>query len=99
MGVEEHRVVRFFPDYGARWCLWEDGSENYTPTATELGASAQLEDQIGEWYDFWEIHVEPGIGWDNPADREAWRTQGNRIVADLNEELNSKGIFVRQQFA
>lgn len=92
------REVRFFPDYGARWCLWEAGTENGTPFATELGASREVEARIGAWYDFWETHCPVFVGWDHETNLRAWRKEGHEIVAELRSELDGLDIDIVPQF-
>lgn len=95
---EDVREVRFFPDVGASWCLWVSGAENFTPTATELGASLELEDRITAWYDVWDSQRPWDGGFDSPEIQRAWRDEGDRIVLELRRELAGTGIRIVPRF-
>jgi hypothetical protein len=90
-------LIRFFPDYGARWCLWAS-SGNITPLATELGASRETEDRIGRWYDFWEQHCPPFDGWDDFENHRRWKREGHKIVAILREEVDDTSYDIQPEF-
>ncbi|MHC2184729.1 hypothetical protein [Rathayibacter agropyri] len=95
---ENFREVRFFPDLTASWCLWTSRVENITPTATELGASQEIEDRITAWYEVWESQRPWDGGFDSPDVERAWDEEGDRIVLELRRELDGTGIRIVPRF-
>lgn len=93
------RHVRFFPDIGAPWCLWEAGASNSTPYATQLGASQLLEDRITGWYEFWERHCNWENGFDSPGAKATWIAHGDGLLVDLRRELQDSDIRVTPLYA
>ncbi|PPG90636.1 hypothetical protein C5C31_04820 [Rathayibacter rathayi] len=96
--TDNFREVQFFPDATASFCLWASKVENITPTATELGASQELEDRITAWYQVWEDQRPWDGGFDSPDVRQAWRDEGDRIVLELRRELEGTGITIVPRF-
>lgn len=85
------RIIRLFPDYSRDWPLWENSTPTwdvgYTTTPETYGLSGALSNDMAAWNVFWETHFDPFDGWDNDADRERWRAQGETIAARLRAEV------------
>lgn len=81
------RLIRFFPDHGHRWPLWENGSATYTMTPDDYGLSDDLRGALREWYDDWERHVGAGVGWSDVPTRERWIRRGDELAAALGREV------------
>lgn len=76
-----------FPNFGNRWPLWENGSDNYTPTPADLGLSPELTQAIRDWYDLWEVHCDLDAGWDSRESAAHCVATGDLWVAQLREEI------------
>lgn len=53
----QRRLLRFFPDWGHRWPLWENGTDKYAMEPADFGLSEKLTLDLRDWYDFWEEHL------------------------------------------
>jgi hypothetical protein len=82
----ELRVVRFFPDHGHPWPLW-DSSVGYTASPRDLGLSADLTQSLRVWYDEWESAVGPGDPWKDSEAESAWLERGDELVLWLAREV------------
>lgn len=82
----ELRVVRFFPDHGHRWPLW-DSAVGYTATPEDFGLSSALTRDLRQWYDEWEVAVGPAEPWADPVAERNWEERGDLLALRLAEEV------------
>lgn len=82
----ELRTIRFFPDHGHDWPLW-DSKAGYTATPDEYGLSEELVAALRRWYDEWEAAVGPGDGWRDQEQRDDWIQRGDQLAAWLTREV------------
>ncbi|WP_434316858.1 hypothetical protein [Leifsonia sp. P73] len=82
----ELRVVRFFPDHGHRWPLW-DSSVGYTAVPEDFGLSGALTRDLRQWYDEWEAAVGPAEPWKDPVAERAWEDRGDVLAVRLAAEV------------
>lgn len=82
----ELHTIRFFPDHGHRWPLW-DPKAGYTATPDEYGLSDQLVMALRRWYDEWEAAVGPGDGWRDAEQHRSWADRGDELAAWLAREV------------
>lgn len=85
--TEPRRQIRFFPDTGHPWPLWETSPNARTPE--DYGLSDELTKGMRNWVEHWEAHFDPFRGWD--ADESAaWsRAEGDLLIADLRKEVGA----------
>lgn len=84
------RILRFFPDWGHEWPLWENGTEKYSMEPRDFGLSEGITARLRCWYDTWVEHfdIEYSDGtWTSDAVRLSWRDEGQRLVIDMQREL------------
>jgi hypothetical protein len=79
-------TIRFFPDHGHRWPLW-DSKAGYTATPDEYGLSDELVGALRRWYDDWEAAVGPGDGWRNAELHQSWVARGDELAEWLAREV------------
>ena len=91
----ELHMIRFFPDHGHRWPLW-DSRAGYTATPSAYGLSAALASALRRWYDEWETAVGPGDGWRNDQQHRAWMDQGDELADRLAQEVWDIGEVVAE---
>lgn len=82
----ELHTIRFFPDHGHDWPLW-DSRAGYTATPDDYGLSDELVTALRQWYDEWEAAVGPGDGWRDPEQQRFWVERGDELAAWLAEEV------------
>lgn len=82
----ELRTVRFFPDHGHRWPLW-DPSVGYTAGPEDFGLSVALTRDLREWYDAWEAAVGPAEPWKDPVAEREWEDRGDVLAVRLAAEV------------
>jgi hypothetical protein len=75
------RVIRMFPEWVSGWPLWEDFSEGYRLTGSELGLSAELSRALFEWNESWLSRQEDDSV---PA---GWEERGRELALMLKAEL------------
>jgi hypothetical protein len=80
------RVVRFFPDHGHRWPLW-DASVGYTAGPEDFGLSPDLTQTLRQWYDEWEAAVGPAEPWKDPVAEREWEERGDVLAVRLAAEV------------
>ncbi|GAA4152340.1 hypothetical protein [Leifsonia shinshuensis] len=85
-GSGELRRVRFFPDHGHRWPLW-DSSVGYTAGPEDFGLSGELTQALRHWCDEWELAVGAGEPWKDPVAQRAWEERGDLLALRLAEEV------------
>lgn len=81
------RVIRFSPDYGNPWPLWERNAALPDPLPSDLGLSESLQTQMRNWYDFWEVHFHWERGWDSEENETLSWLEGNVLVEKLRTEI------------
>lgn len=68
------RVIRFFPDYGRDWPLWEKSSPTWDvgyPTTPEMyGFSDELTRDMAEGNSLWAVNFDHMNSWKSAAARE-----------------------------
>ncbi|MEN2742366.1 hypothetical protein ABCS02_31695 [Microbacterium sp. X-17] len=82
----ELHTIRFFPDHGHDWPLW-DPNFGYTVTPDHYGLSDELATALRRWYDEWEAAVGPGDGWRDAAEHDKWLERGDELCDWLTQEL------------
>ncbi|ODA89701.1 hypothetical protein ATY41_04425 [Leifsonia xyli subsp. xyli] len=82
----ELHTIRFFPDHGHPWPLW-DSQAGYTATPDDYGLSDQLDRALRRWYDEWEAAVGPGDGWREMEQYIRWAARGDELAAWLAQEV------------
>lgn len=80
------RTIRFFPDHGHDWPLW-DTRAGYTATPHEYGLSEELVCALRRWYDEWVAAVGQGDGWRDAERQQDWIDRGDRLAARLAKEV------------
>lgn len=73
-------------DYGCGMPLWSWGGPVSDPVA-ELGTSAGLSQQLLDWQQFFDAHLDPLSGWDEPANATRQRKHGRYLHRMLEAEL------------
>ncbi|MFC4223591.1 hypothetical protein [Lysinibacter cavernae] len=91
-----NRVIRFFPDDGNPWPLWETGTEAYMQTPEALGLSLSLTNELRVWTDFWLEHF--SFGWDSPANHQAHLDQAEILSSRLEIELSGIAVVAFEVF-
>jgi len=81
------RTIRFYPDHGNPWPLWEDDLENPTPTPDVYGLSDLLMTELRDWYDAWESGFRFDAGWADTSTGRAWLARGDAIADRLEFEV------------
>ncbi|WP_156134967.1 hypothetical protein [Arthrobacter sp. L77] len=76
------RVVRVFPEWVSGWPLWEDFSDEYRLTGSDLGLSSALSRGLYEWNQTWRDR-----GVDDPVPT-GWRAAGEILTRQLQVELS-----------
>lgn len=83
----ELRIIRFFPDHGNPWPLWESDAEDPTPTPDVYGLSGRLVHDMREWYDTWESGFRFDSGWVDASAGREWNSRGDDIADRLQAEV------------
>lgn len=79
------RQIRFFPDYCARWPLWDAETLDGLAIAAEL--SPGLRDALTLWREEFDRDFDPFAGWRTADQRDAWLLEGDRLLTRLEREL------------
>jgi len=79
-------TLRFFPDWGHPWSIWDSVGGGAVDPAT-YGISAALRRRLELWTDHWSENFDPFTGWKSEEARVVSSTLGDEIFADLQTEL------------
>jgi hypothetical protein len=82
------RQVRFFPDHGHLWSLWEAAAGGAV-SPEMYGLSRSLTRAIRSWTAHWEEFCDPFTGWTSEESREESARAGDEIVVRLRQELGA----------
>lgn len=83
----ERRRIRFFPDWGVRFPLWETGTNKYAMEPSDYLLSASLDRRLEEWMDHWVSHFDPFEGWDSPEAATHSRAASDKLITELRAEV------------
>lgn len=75
------RVIRFFPDHGREWPLWESFTDHYAVKPQDLDLSPSLADRLADWQDDYNRR-----GPDEPSPPE-WLADGRALAEALRSEV------------
>jgi hypothetical protein len=90
---ELHRI-RFFPEWGCDYPLWEDFTDKYTMEPGDYGISPELGRRLRDWARFWQRHLDPFDGWDDPGNEREWLATGDELVRALELEVYDIAVVV-----
>lgn len=76
------RIVRFFPDQGHRWSLWEAEAGGAVSPAG-YGLTPNLIFLLELWTDHWDRNYDPFSGWSNEVEHE----RSDCLYVELYERL------------
>lgn len=79
------RRVRFFPDSGHPWSLWEEPTGAVPPE--DFGLSDALSLLLELWTRHWEENYDPFRGWSSEEARVRSKALGDEIATRLPNEL------------
>lgn len=77
-------------DWGHEWPLWAPDSEFYAAEPEDVDISAALTSDLRSFYDFWEQHVTPEVGWDAEVNRDRAQREAARLAALLASETEGR---------
>jgi len=81
------RRIRFYLDGTNPWPFWEDHSDTYMPTPADLGLSPELESDLRDWYDSWNVSVRYNGDPVDPVWLDAWLLRGDELVGRVQEQV------------
>ena len=79
-------LVRFFPDWGHPWPLW-DTRCGYTAEPDDYGLGEELSRWMRTWYGDWARCFSDVEVWRGAPSYATWADEGDRIAADLAVEI------------
>jgi hypothetical protein len=83
----ELRTIRFFPDWGHAWPLWENSTDGYDLCPEDLDVSEKLAQDLRQWHDDWSASFARSLEWSTEKVAERWRQSGDQLLARLQEEV------------
>lgn len=82
------RVIRFFPDWGRKYPLWESETPEYATRPEDYGLSTELAFRLEKWLKHWALHFDYDSGWDSSESKSASNKEGNKLIQDLSREVS-----------
>ncbi|WP_165397333.1 hypothetical protein [Microterricola gilva] len=90
------RSIRLFPEYCRTYPLWEDGGDNYTLAADDLGLSAELGEGLRAWLERWHEECLDSSDWSSEQARLDWLRDGAALCERLQFEVWEFAEVVRE---
>ncbi len=85
------REIRFFPDFGRRYPLWESFTDKYAMDPSDYELTPLLASDLAEYMRFWNAHFTDEVGtefeWDSSEHERQHRETGDRLLARLRTEV------------
>jgi hypothetical protein len=83
----ELRMIRFSPDWGVTWPLWESACDKYAMEPSDYGLSRGLIRALRAWMSTWERNCSHTTGWVSEAIMAEWNRGGAYLANALQLEL------------
>ena len=89
------REIRFFLDWGAKYPLWESGTDKYVMEPSDYGLSLELGTTLRNCVQFWKAHfieTDESSEWDSIENKEYFQIEGDRLIHRLRDEVQDSAL-------
>jgi hypothetical protein len=95
------RQIRFFPDFGRRYPLWESFTDKYAMEPSDYYLSDELSRGLRDLMSFWDTHFTDAPGsdfeWDSAENEQFYWTQGDQLLEQLRVEVDGSAIVLDER--
>lgn len=95
------REIRYFPDFGRKYPLWESGTEKYAMGPWDYDLSNGLASGLRELMELWSSHFTdkhgPEFEWDSVENERRYWDQGDQLLEKLRSEVADIAIVLDQR--
>lgn len=86
------REIRFFPDFGRKYPLWESGTYKYAMDPWDYDLSDDLSAGLADLMKLWNEHFTDSPGrdfeWDSTENEQRYWAEGDRLLDQLRSEVS-----------
>lgn len=89
------REIRYFSDWGAKYPLWENGTDKYVMEPSDYGLSPELGKALRNCVQFWNAHFIETVDsfeWDSNENKEYFEAEGDRLIRRLRDEVQDSAL-------
>lgn len=98
---EKLREIRYFPDFGRKYPLWESGTDKYAMDPWDYDLSNELASGLRELMELWSSHFTdkhgPEFEWDSVENERRYWDQGDQLLEKLRSEVADIAIVLDQR--
>lgn len=95
------RKIRFFPDFGRKYPLWESFTDKYAMDLSDYDLSDELSRELRDLMTFWDAHFTDAYGsdfeWDSIENEQFYWTQGDLLIEQLRAEVDGIAIVLDER--
>ena len=94
------REIRFFPDHGMKYPIWESGTDKYAMDPEDFDLSDSLGTRLRELMTFWSKHfveTDTSFEWDTAENEQRFWAEGDSLIDKLRKEVEDFAIVLDQR--
>lgn len=96
------REIRFFPEHGIKYPLWESFTDKYAMEPSDFDLSDGLTTRLAAYMDFWSTHLtdreSPDFEWDSAENEQHHWEEGDRLVEQLRLEVKDFAVVKDERY-